>query len=198
MGKGNGRDWGYASYDVDNENNENLTYTSYERNDRVNRYTDNGDGGHSHSTWGNKDDYNSGSDPDWSRVESNNSPNPSIGEVQNNGGCFLTSACMKHFQDSFDDNCYELRVLRWFRDNFVSKIDIKHYYEVAPIIVKAIDSEEKNEIIYDYIYENIVDACVDAIEKGDYSFAYNRYKNSILSLEENFIKKEKQKLLIKV
>ena len=113
------------------------------------------------------------------------------------GGCFLTSACMKHFQDNFDDNCYELRVLRWFRDNFVSKEDIKHYYEVAPIIVKAIDSEEKNEIIYDYIYENVVDACVDAIEKGDYSFAYNRYKNSILSLEENFVKRAKQKVFMR-
>ena len=37
------------------------------------------------------------------------------------GQCYLTSACMEHFQDEFDDNCYELTVLRWFRDNFVSK-----------------------------------------------------------------------------
>ena len=43
---------------------------------------------------------------------------------------------MKYFKENFDDNCYELTVLRWFRDNFVSKEDIKHYYEVAPIIVE--------------------------------------------------------------
>lgn len=49
--------------------------------------------------------------------------------------CYLTSACMKYFQEKFDDNCYELTILRWFRDNFVSKEDIEHYYEVAPIIV---------------------------------------------------------------
>lgn len=54
------------------------------------------------------------------------------------GGCYLTSACMKHFQKNFDDNCYELTVLRWFRDNFVSKEDIEHYYNVAPIIVKKL------------------------------------------------------------
>lgn len=30
MGKNNERDWGYGSYDVDNDKNENLTYTSYE------------------------------------------------------------------------------------------------------------------------------------------------------------------------
>ena len=44
--------------------------------------------------------------------------------------CYLTTACMKYFQENFDDNCYELTVLRWFRDNFVSKEDIEHYYEV--------------------------------------------------------------------
>ena len=59
------------------------------------------------------------------------------------GSCYLTSACMKYFQENFDDNCYELTVLRWFRDNFVSKEDIKHYYDVAPIIVENINNEEK-------------------------------------------------------
>ena len=67
---------------------------------------------------------------------------------------------MKHFQETFDDNCYELSVLRWFRDNFVSIEDIKHYYDVAPIIVRNISNEEKSDIIFDYIYDNIVDYSV--------------------------------------
>lgn len=58
MSKGGNRDWGYASSDADG----NLTYTSYEKSGGVNRYSDNGDGGHSHSHWDNKDDYNSGRD----------------------------------------------------------------------------------------------------------------------------------------
>lgn len=102
--------------------------------------------------------------------------------------CYLTSACMKYFQEKFDDNCYELTVLRWFRDNFVSKEDIQHYYEVAPIIVETINKEEKSDIIYDYIYDNIVDYCVKQIEQGNYEAAYNRYKNSVLVLEEQFAK----------
>ena len=61
---------------------------------------------------------------------------------------------MKYFQETFDDDCYELTVLRWFRDNFVSKEDIEHYYETAPVIVEAINREEKKDIIYDYIYDN--------------------------------------------
>lgn len=102
--------------------------------------------------------------------------------------CFLTTACMRHFQDKFDDNCYELRVLRWFRDNFISQKDIEHYYKITPIIVETINKEEKAEIIYDYIYDNVVDYCVEQIEQGNYEAAYSRYKNSFLTLEEQFAK----------
>jgi len=107
---------------------------------------------------------------------------------KSSGGCYLTSACMKYFQEKFDDNCYELTVLRWFRDNFVSKEDIAHYYEIAPIIVETINNEENSSVIYDYIYDNIVDYCVEQIEQGNYDKAYNRYKNSVLILEEQFVR----------
>lgn len=111
--------------------------------------------------------------------------------------CYLTSACMRYFQNKFDDNCYELTVLRWFRDNFVSKDDIKHYYEIAPIIVENINKEEKSGVIYDYIYDNVVDYCVEQIEQGNYDKAYNRYKNSVLILEEQFARPVLEKRLIK-
>ena len=106
--------------------------------------------------------------------------------------CYLTSVCMKHFQNEFDDNCYELTVLRWFRDNYVSKEDIELYYKVAPTIVQNIDALDDNEQIYNYIYSHIVEACVKAIENGDYDFAYSRYKSSVLALNEQFGKKEKE------
>ncbi len=109
----------------------------------------------------------------------------------------MTSACMKYFQESFDDNCYELTVLRWFRDNFVSKEDIEYYYEVAPIIVENINNEEKSDIIYNYIYDNIVDYCVMQIEQGNYDKAYSRYKSSVLTLEEQFVKPLLQQRFIK-
>ena len=57
---------------------------------------------------------------------------------------------MKHFQETFDDDCYELTVLRWFRDNFVSQEDIAHYYQTAPVIVAGIDNcGESANIAYD-------------------------------------------------
>ena len=47
-------------------------------------------------------------------------------------------------------------------EKYVSKEDIEHYYEVAPIIVEAINKEEK---------ANIVDYCVEQIEQGNYEAA---------------------------
>lgn len=198
---GNNRSWGYASYDIDrydDYSDSNLQYTSYEKSGSVNRYCDNGDGGHSHDHWNNSSNYNSGSDPDSSRSSSNSSSNPSTGEVQSNGGCYLTSACMKNMQDDFDDNCEELRILRWFRDNFVSKEDIEHYYKTAPIIVEAIDELEDCNSIYRYIYNNVVKECVESIKKEDYKFAYSRYKSSILVLEEQFARPRLTNKFIKI
>ena len=129
--------------------------------------------------------------------------NGSITDTTNGGKettdtkCYLTTACMRHFQESFVDSGYELTVLRWFRDNFVSQEDIAHYYETAPVIVSAINNAPGSDMVYDYIYENVVHACVDAIERGDYEFAYSRYKNSILSFEEKFAKPALQRRLIK-
>lgn len=105
------------------------------------------------------------------------------------GNCFLTSACIKYFQESFDDNCYELAVLRWFRDNFVSEEDIKSYYQDAPEIVAMIDCDKSADLIYDYIFDTIILDCVEAIENGEYDFAYERYKNSFLSLKKQFSRK---------
>ena len=51
---------------------------------------------------------------------------------------------MNHMQENFDDNCNELMTLRLFRDNFISTEDIKHYYDVAPIIVDKINSIPEN------------------------------------------------------
>ena len=105
--------------------------------------------------------------------------------------CFLTTACLNHYKEKFDDNCEELAILRWFRDTYVLKEDINYYYSVAPIIVNKINQLSNNHLIYDFIYHNVVIACVQAIKNGDYQFAYYRYKNSVLALERQFVMLDK-------
>lgn len=112
-------------------------------------------------------------------------------------GCYLTSACIKHYSGQFDDNCYELQLLRWFRDTFVSPEDFKHYYQTAPIVVEAIEKNPDNNSIYNDIYQNVISVCVKAIEQKNYGLAYNTYKNSILELEEKYARPSLQKRLVK-
>ena len=111
--------------------------------------------------------------------------------------CYLTSACMRFFREKFDDNCYELTVLRWFRDNYVSKEDISHYYRVAPIIVERINKEKNSNLIYDYIYDSVVYYCVTEIEKGNYEEAYKRYKDSVVALETYYNMQSDKKTISK-
>ena len=127
------------------------------------------------------------------------SANSKIDDKKENaeGNCYLTTACMRHFGKGFDDNCHELTVLRMFRDNFVPPQEIAHYYTTAPIIVSAINKVPNNDAIYKYIYNTIVNPCVEAIKNGDFSFAYDRYKNTTLVLEETFAKKELQGRLVR-
>lgn len=103
---------------------------------------------------------------------------------------------MRYMQEDFNDSCYELSVLRWFRDSFVSKGDVAYYYRVAPIIIESINIKEKMDIVYNYIYDNI-DYCVEQIEIGNYEEAYNRYKNIVLTLENSFAKPYLQNKLVK-
>lgn len=192
---GKNRDWGYASYYDDKDDNTKLIYTSYEKNGSVNRYTENDDNGHGHEHWNSHDSYNAGDSADWGRSESNSSGNPDTGEVQDNGGCYLTGACMHHYQSNFNDNCHELQILRWFRDNKVSLIDKLYYYKVAPSIVKSIEDSPIKEKIYHYIYKQVINPCVLAIENGNYKFAYRKYKENVQWLKNYFEKQQQFKII---
>lgn len=111
--------------------------------------------------------------------------------------CYLTTACMRNLKNDFSDNCYQLDILRWFRDKFVSKVDIEHYYMIAPAIVGEIEKNENKNSIYNYIYNNVVLYCVRKIEENDFEAAYNRYKNSVIALENQFIKEKEVNKLVK-
>lgn len=102
------------------------------------------------------------------------------------GGCYLTSACLSKYSEKFDDDCYELRTLRWFRDNFVSHEDISHYYAVAPRIVSMINQQPNNKAIYNSIYNSVINPCVNAIEAKNFKLAYEIYSQTVLSLEKKY------------
>lgn len=149
-------------------------------------------GNASHNSTHVKSDLNE----NWDRVD--NDRDRGTQEKSSGSGCYLTTACMFRMQENFNDNCNELMMLRWFRDNFVNKDDIEHYYDIAPIIVNEINSFPESIKIYTWIYESVIQPCVIAIKEGNYEFAYDRYKNSVLALEEQFAKPLLEQKLVKV
>jgi len=80
------------------------------------------------------------------------------------GGCYITTAICE--ASGKPDDCYELTMMRKFRDEWLAKQPdgyylINDYYETAPKIVAAIDSLRERSSIYDYLNCNFLKKCVD-------------------------------------
>lgn len=86
-------------------------------------------------------------------------------------GCFLTSACV--LAQGLSDDCYELVILRKFRDEFIitcipeGKDMVSQYYAVAPKIVCCIDTDPHKIQIYNKLYHSLVVPSVKKILEGD-------------------------------
>jgi len=107
--------------------------------------------------------------------------------------CYLTSAACAAQGDSFDDNCYELQVLRKLRDEYVRvhyPEDVAHYYEIAPRIIATIETQSNADAFFKKIYTELVVPCVKFIEEMKYERAYALYKKYSLNLEKRFRKLE--------
>jgi hypothetical protein len=107
------------------------------------------------------------------------------------GGCYLTSACMQAQQEDFDDDCFELTVLRRFRDEYVSVIHpdaVRRYYEIAPRVVDAIDAREDRATLYQEILERMVYPTVTLVGSGRLEEAYEVYQTYSESLERRLLR----------
>jgi len=105
------------------------------------------------------------------------------------GGCYLTTACMNALQDDFRDDCTELTALRQFRDTYVRDEhpeDIAEYYKVAPLIVAAINYRVDRQNIYVRMYEELVIATTALIKQGLFENAYQFYKNYSKDLQAQY------------
>ena len=91
--------------------------------------------------------------------------------------CFLTTAVCE-FQGK-PDNCYELTVLRNFRDTWLKENfpeDIDTYYAEAPAIVEKIKALPTSAWIFDRMYSRYILPAIEHIEEGNHMAAYRIYK----------------------
>jgi len=97
------------------------------------------------------------------------------------GGCFITTAVVA-YQGKTDD-CQELQVLRWYRDEILMKGTqdqinaVKIYYEAQPILTPILDglSSEDKERLFTSWYDNYIVPAVSAVLAGDYEAAFSNY-----------------------
>ena len=60
------------------------------------------------------------------------------------------------------------------------------YKKITPVIYRAMNSQENCQEIYTTLYYDSILPCLNAISKGEYCFAYKKYKETILELENNY------------
>lgn len=100
------------------------------------------------------------------------------------GNCFLTTACAQ--AAGLPDDCYELTVLREFRDTYVRGLDggealIQEYYELSPQIVLKLSDEELG-----FVFETIQFA-VAQIGRGEFREAFSTYAALFTGLRDKYL-----------
>lgn len=113
--------------------------------------------------------------------------------VKNNAilknGCYITTAMCNYLGKP--DDCYELTILRGFRDNWLChQINGAHliqvYYKYAPTIVDKLKLSSDKEIIYNQIKDCIY-KCLLYIREQQFEMAKNAYISMIKTLLNKYI-----------
>ena len=105
------------------------------------------------------------------------------------GGCYISTACIR--AKHFSDDCFELMILRKYRDQLVQTDEdvrraVQDYYIKAPDIVSKINDSPNKNMIYDFIYKELVVASISYLVKGDYKNAVNQYRKVFEQLKSTY------------
>ena len=106
------------------------------------------------------------------------------------GSCFLSTACISAM--GLPDDCFELLVLRHFRDGYVIAMpngpdEVQNYYDLAPRIVTAINNRADRIALYELIFNSIVSPCVKFISAGLPDKAFDLYKTQTQHLSDTVL-----------
>jgi hypothetical protein len=106
--------------------------------------------------------------------------------------CFIATACAE--VRGLPDDCYELSLLRLFREEYVAKLPdgeavLAEYREKAPRIVSAIEALGKEGAweVWEYLYERGVSRAVELILGGRWDEAFGIYEAMCREMERRFL-----------
>lgn len=103
--------------------------------------------------------------------------------------CYITTAVCESFSKS--DDCYELNVLRDYRDHYLKTIPegeaiIKEYYDIAPTIVKRINRQENSREIYKDIWTTYLSPCIRMVEENKNEECKELYIKMVRNLQKEY------------
>lgn len=103
--------------------------------------------------------------------------------------CYITTAVCESRHKP--DDCYELNLLRDYRDHYVmnqpdGELLIRQYYDVAPTIVKHIGQQENSAEIYDDIWTEYLSPCIRLIEEDRKEECMDVYRSMVNDLQQKY------------
>lgn len=103
--------------------------------------------------------------------------------------CYITTAVCETFGKP--DDCYELEQFRRFRDGYLAASPegeelVRHYYDIAPSIVKHIGRSGNSREIYKEIWDSYLSPCLEMIETGQNEACVNHYACMVETLEKQY------------
>ena len=103
--------------------------------------------------------------------------------------CYITTAVCDTFGKQ--DDCYELMLLREYRDGYLSEQPdgeevIREYYDVAPTIVKRINRMQNRHEIYTDVWNTYLNPCIQMIEKNQLEECRELYIKMVRTLQEEY------------
>ena len=105
--------------------------------------------------------------------------------------CYITTAVCQHLEKG--DDCYELTLLRNYRDQYLAKIPegkdlIDQYYAVAPQIVFGINQMRQADTIYHDLYHEFLSPCISLIENDELELCKQMYSEMVQNLETTYLR----------
>lgn len=100
--------------------------------------------------------------------------------------CYITTAVCEYRHKP--DDCYELSLLRSFRDDYLLQSAqgeemVREYYDVAPSIVKHIGQRADADQIYEGIWQQYLSPCIRLIELGQNLECVDLYRHMVYELK---------------
>lgn len=111
-----------------------------------------------------------------------------VGDVFD-GGCFITTACMKALKSDFKDDCWELVAIRKVRDDYIAKLEegpalIAAYEQLAPRYAQQLEALPDSKAVWVKLYADFILPAASYANSGEFKSAYLSYLLLMLRTQE--------------